>query len=143
MNFAHFCEFWCFFSPGKTSTIHIELLFRNAPVKSSCTHLSLVWFAGATPERNSLSSVFETVLPETVFGPFLKYLEVLKAQPFKALFLVGISARRKKYLAPPPPKIPRKPPSQPGASNSPFPSPEQKKYKISETSTKFWPCDSI
>ena len=34
MNFAHFCEFWCF-SLGKTSTIHIELLFRNAPGKSS------------------------------------------------------------------------------------------------------------
>ena len=38
------------FSLGKQSTIHIELLFRNAPVKSSCTDLSLVWFAGATPE---------------------------------------------------------------------------------------------
>ena len=35
---------------GKTSTIHIELLFRNAPAKSSWTDLSLVWFAGATPE---------------------------------------------------------------------------------------------
>ena len=35
---------------GKTSTIHIELLFRNAPVKSSWTDLSLVWFAGATPD---------------------------------------------------------------------------------------------
>ena len=34
MNFAHFCEFWCFFL-GKTSTIHKELLFRNAPAKSS------------------------------------------------------------------------------------------------------------
>ena len=34
----------------KTSTIHIELLFWNAPVKSSWTHVSLVWFAGATPE---------------------------------------------------------------------------------------------
>ena len=34
----------------KTSTIHIELLFRNAPAKSSWTDLSLVWFAGATLE---------------------------------------------------------------------------------------------
>ena len=34
MNFTHFCEFWCFFL-RKTSTIHIELLFRNAPAKSS------------------------------------------------------------------------------------------------------------
>ena len=34
----------------KTSTIHIELLFRNAPGKSSWTDLSLVWFAGATPD---------------------------------------------------------------------------------------------
>ena len=42
MNFAHFCEFWCFFPHRKTSTIHIELLFRNAPVKSSWT--DLLWF---------------------------------------------------------------------------------------------------
>ena len=35
---------------GKTSTIHIELLFRNAPAKSSWTDLSLVWFAGATTD---------------------------------------------------------------------------------------------
>ena len=34
----------------KTSTIHIELLFRNAPAKSSWTDLFLAWFAGATPE---------------------------------------------------------------------------------------------
>ena len=46
MNFAYFLnEFWQFFL-GTTSTIHIELLFRNAPVKSSCTDFSLVWFAG-------------------------------------------------------------------------------------------------
>ena len=51
MNFAHFCEFWCFFL-RKTSTIHIELLFRNAPAKNSWADLSLVWFAGATPEKN-------------------------------------------------------------------------------------------
>ena len=31
-------------------SIHIELLFRNAPAKSSWTALSLVWFAGATPD---------------------------------------------------------------------------------------------
>ena len=37
---------------GKTSTIHIELLFRNAPAKSSWTGLFLVWFAGVTPELN-------------------------------------------------------------------------------------------
>ena len=49
MNFAHFCEFWCF-SFRKTSTIHIELLFRNVPAKSSWTDLSLVWFAEATPD---------------------------------------------------------------------------------------------
>ena len=30
MNFAQFCEFWSSFL-RKTSTIHIELLFRNAP----------------------------------------------------------------------------------------------------------------
>ena len=33
---------------GKTTTIHIELLFRNAPAESSWTGLSLVWFAGVT-----------------------------------------------------------------------------------------------
>ena len=35
---------------GKTSMIHVELLFRNATGKSSWTGLSLVWFAGVTPE---------------------------------------------------------------------------------------------
>ena len=40
---------------GETSTIHIELLFRNAPAKSSWTDLSLVWFAGATPDSLSFS----------------------------------------------------------------------------------------
>ena len=49
MNFTHFCEFWCFFL-RKTSTIHIEHVFRNAPAKSSRTDLSLVRLAGATPE---------------------------------------------------------------------------------------------
>ena len=34
----------------KTSAISIELLFRNAPGKTSWTGLSLVWFAGVTPE---------------------------------------------------------------------------------------------
>ena len=34
----------------KTSTIHIEFLFRNAPRKSSWTGLSLVRFAGVTPD---------------------------------------------------------------------------------------------
>ena len=34
-----------------TSTIHIEVLFRRAPVKSLWTDLSLVWFAGATSDQ--------------------------------------------------------------------------------------------
>ena len=42
----------------KTSTIHIELLFRNAPAKNSWTDLSLVWFAGPTPENRT---TFNTV----------------------------------------------------------------------------------
>ena len=36
-----FCEFWCVF-PWEKSTIHIELLFRNAPAKSSWT--GFLWF---------------------------------------------------------------------------------------------------
>ena len=39
----------------KTITTHIELLFQNAPVKSSWTDLSLVWFAGATPETTNMA----------------------------------------------------------------------------------------
>ena len=35
MNFAHFCEFWCFFPWENKHDSHIELLFRNAPAKSS------------------------------------------------------------------------------------------------------------
>ena len=61
------CRFWCFFL-RKTSTIHIELLFRNAPVKSSWTDLSLVWFAGATPEF--WSWIFEWISPPDIFRPF-------------------------------------------------------------------------
>ena len=38
---------------GKTSAIHIELLFQFAPGKSSWTGLSLVWFAGVTPESTT------------------------------------------------------------------------------------------
>ena len=36
--------------PWETRTIHIELLFRNAPGKRSWTGLSLVWFAGVAPD---------------------------------------------------------------------------------------------
>ena len=57
MNFAHFCEFRCVFSLGEQARFtHIELLFRNAPAKSSWTDLSLVWFAGATPESRCFSA---------------------------------------------------------------------------------------
>ena len=45
MNFAHFCDFWCFFLGKQARNSHIEFLFRNAPGKSSWTDLSLVWFA--------------------------------------------------------------------------------------------------
>ena len=48
----------------KTSTIHIELLFRNAPAKSSWTDLSLVWFAGATPDFEAISLLNYTENPE-------------------------------------------------------------------------------
>ena len=47
----------------KTSMIHIELLFRNAPVKSSWTDLCLAWFAGATPDK----AKFRRASQETFF----------------------------------------------------------------------------
>ena len=50
MNFAHFCDYSGVFSLGKQARFTNKLLFRNAPVKSSWTDLSLVWFAGATPD---------------------------------------------------------------------------------------------
>ena len=40
----------------KTSTIHIELLLRNAPVKNFMNWPFLVWFAGLTPDFFSFSS---------------------------------------------------------------------------------------
>ena len=48
MNFAHF-----FVNSGvfPLENKHDSHLFRNAPAKSSWTDLSLVWFAGATPEK--------------------------------------------------------------------------------------------
>ena len=52
MNFAHFFVWILVFFLRKTSTIHIELSLRNAPAKSSWTDLSLVWFAGATPDAD-------------------------------------------------------------------------------------------
>ena len=41
----------------KTSTIHIELLFGNAPAKSPWTDLSLVWFAGDTPNSRDFGDI--------------------------------------------------------------------------------------
>ena len=37
--------------PWETSTIHIEFWLEFAPAESSWTDLSLVWFAGTTPEK--------------------------------------------------------------------------------------------
>ena len=45
---------------GKARAIHIELLFRCAPGKSSWTGLSLVWFAGVAPEINGRQSARST-----------------------------------------------------------------------------------
>ena len=50
------CEFWCF-SLGKTTAIHIELLFRSAPVKSS----SLFGLVCRGPLLIFLSSQMETL----------------------------------------------------------------------------------
>ena len=49
---------------GKISAIHIELLFQNAPGKSSWTGLSLVWFARVTPDFRATQEVGS--LPEIV-----------------------------------------------------------------------------
>ena len=50
MNFAPLFVWILVFLLGKTSAIHIELLFWNAPGKCSWTGLSLVWFAGVTSD---------------------------------------------------------------------------------------------
>ena len=49
----------------KTSTVHIELLFRNAPAKSSRTDFLLVWFAGATPDFGGIEAI-DTEFPYRV-----------------------------------------------------------------------------
>ena len=51
-KFMNFTLFLCILVSflRKTSTLHIDILFQNAPVTSSRTDLSLVWFARATPE---------------------------------------------------------------------------------------------
>ena len=41
------CEFWCFSLGKQARNSHIELLFRNAPAKSSWTDFFFFWFAGA------------------------------------------------------------------------------------------------
>ena len=57
---------------GKTSTIHIELLFRNAPVKSSWTDLSLVWLLG--PLLTSVPPTADVIILEQHAKPDLKSL---------------------------------------------------------------------
>ena len=48
MNFAHYCELWCFYLRQQAQ---FTLNFCSGmPVKSSWTDLSLVWFAGVTPD---------------------------------------------------------------------------------------------
>ena len=53
MNFAHFCEFWCF-SLGKQARFTLNFC-SGMPlwkVHKKKKNLSLVWFAGATPDVN-------------------------------------------------------------------------------------------
>ena len=45
---------------GKTSAIHIELWLQFALRKSSWTGLSLVWFAGVTPDRRAQNFVVKS-----------------------------------------------------------------------------------
>ena len=55
---------------GKTSAIHIKLLFRFAPGKSSWTGLSLVWFAGVTPDNLfSISEISKLHYGTRIFLP--------------------------------------------------------------------------
>ena len=46
------CEFGCL-PLGKQARFTYRTLFRSAPAKSSRTDLSLIWFAGATPEKRA------------------------------------------------------------------------------------------
>ena len=64
--FVHFCANSGVFFLRKTSTIHIALLFRNAPAKSSWTDLSLVWFARATPEIDVSLEVLRLYNPHSL-----------------------------------------------------------------------------
>ena len=73
MNFAHFCEFWC--SPlGKQA--RFTLNFCSGMPLRKVHELTFFWFGlpGPLVTKNSLNSVFETVLSETVFSPFPKNL---------------------------------------------------------------------
>ena len=49
MNFAHFCEFWCF-SLGKQARFTLNFCSGMPLGKVHELTFSLVWFAGATPE---------------------------------------------------------------------------------------------
>ena len=48
MNFAHFCEFWCF-SLGKQARFTLNFC-SGMPLRKVHELIFLVWFAGATPE---------------------------------------------------------------------------------------------
>ena len=49
MNFAHFCEFWCF-SLGKQARFTYRTFVPECPYENFVNWLFLVWFAGATPD---------------------------------------------------------------------------------------------
>ena len=55
MNFAHFCEFWCF-SLGKQARFTLNFC-SGTPLRKVHELTFLVWFAGATPDLTEAKHV--------------------------------------------------------------------------------------
>ena len=71
MNFAHFCEFWCF-SLGKQARFTLNFC-SGMPPEKFMNGLSSVWFAGATPEHKFFlilvwGNYFRECHPQTMKG---------------------------------------------------------------------------
>ena len=72
MNFAHFCEFWCF-SLGKQARFTLNFCSRMPLQKVHELTFLLVWFAGATPDCSGQFSEMLAV-SDLVFQACISFL---------------------------------------------------------------------
>ena len=69
MNFAHFCEFWCF-SLGKPVRFTSNFCSGMPPGKVHELTFRRVWFAGVTPDFESILGHFGVGMPDSLLSHF-------------------------------------------------------------------------